>query len=61
MENRAEKIIAKNLSTEKEQKAANQILDLINSENLSIAEIRGAAWEAMLMAMKMPVRVLQDK
>lgn len=53
-------VLEKNFNN-KEQKAAEQIFKLITEENLSIAELRGAAWEAMLMILKMPVVEFQNK
>ncbi len=42
------------------QKAAREILKLIEEKKLSVAEIKGAAWEALLMIMKMPTTVKYD-
>lgn len=45
-------IISQNFSNENTQMAAKEILKLIEQEKLSVAEIKGAALEALLIIMK---------
>lgn len=40
-----------------EQQALRDIIRLINEHHPSFAELRGAAWEAVLMLMQMPIEV----
>jgi len=46
------KIISQNFSNENTQRAVKEILKLIEQEKLSVAEIKGAALEALLIIMK---------
>lgn len=45
-------IISQNFSNENTQMAAKEILKLIEQEKLSVAEIKGAAFEALLIVMQ---------